>query len=189
VKKLLIALIALIVLVVLTFGGYMLFIKQGSDTMCGSTSLISFLPKTMGDLEQIKILDISNACQGEETRLRGSFPKMTGFASTTYGSGREGGTYIVSVLQFANEADAKDVEDNLLQDAKHNREPILQSFGMNKVLWEMSSTSQGPIITDTFWKSNNKIVGINNQGNKNIDAGLVTSLLANYPSDNDIVLS
>lgn len=161
--------------------------KPGSDTTCGSKNLISFLPKTMGGLEQIKIVDISKACRGLETRLKGLYPKMTGFASTNYKSS-EGGTYVVMILQFADNANTKDVENNFLQDAKHNRQPILQGFGMNKVVWEMLSTSQGPIVTDTFWKSNNNIVGVSNEGNKNIDSDLVTNLLANYPSDNDIVL-
>ena len=186
-KKGVIVGIVIVGLVIIIVGAYFLLFQNHDSYSCGSNDLTSKLPKNIGGLEMNKI-SAPDTCSNYEIKLRGTVPKMTKYAFTSYKSS-EGGTYNVGIIQFANEADTKDVENNMVQDVLHNRQPILQSFGMNKVVWAMLPTSQGVIVTGASWKSGNNIIAIDNQGNKNVNSDLVVDLLANYPSDNDIVLN
>ncbi len=172
--------ITFLVLIVLIGVTYFLF-NSKANYFCGSSELTSKLPSNYGS---VKIIEIDkNICLGEESKFRSLSTQVTGYASATYET--PDGKYFLIISQFTNELDALVVAEYLKQDSLRSSQLTLKEFGQNEIVW---SLNDGRVV-GSFWKSNNNLITIDNLGNENIDDELITSLLTNFPSSNDIVIN
>ena len=151
---------------------------------CGSQDLISMLPGDSDNLNMVTIGgDVATICSSLETRLKSLAPKMEKFAYASY-QWENNGLFDVAIIGYDNSNDAREYAEFQVNEVVRNWNVNIQNHGQNEIVWALVDGK----FHATFWNSGNHLVTIDNKGATSLHTGLLSDLLAKYPSDNDLTL-